>query len=256
MVIIFKCTTLPIFFQLVLNFMKHICYYCNEIATTKEHTPPKCFFPKKKDLPSGSPDYRKNLITVPSCEKHNTGRSKDDEYTAVSIIMHSDNSDLAFSLLMSKWIDVLVRQNASLGKLIFSRSTPVVVPYMHGDLLIPGKTLAIAYERERIDQVIKSIAYALYYHESNYKDKWKGECIIKSPKFLTPDLSLNPEHDYLVRASQAFNELGLEKKGGHPNIFYYQIHKFKDKGWAIKMVFYQSIIFFALPCSPASKLII
>ena len=84
--------------------MKHICYYCNEIATPKEHTPPKCFFPKKKDLPSGSPDYRKNLITVPSCEKHNTGRSKDDEYTAVSIIMHSDNSDLAFSLLMSKWI--------------------------------------------------------------------------------------------------------------------------------------------------------
>jgi hypothetical protein len=83
MVIIFRCTTLPIFFQLVLNFMKHICYYCNEIATTKEHTPPKCFFPKKKDLPSGSPDYRKNLITVPSCEKHNTGRSKDDEYTAV-----------------------------------------------------------------------------------------------------------------------------------------------------------------------------
>ena len=26
------------------------CYMCDEIATSKEHVPPKCIFPEKKDI--------------------------------------------------------------------------------------------------------------------------------------------------------------------------------------------------------------
>ncbi|AXH64146.2 MULTISPECIES: hypothetical protein [Providencia] len=51
------------------------CYYCGNPATTREHVPPKCFFPK------GS-----NLITVPSCEIHNNDKSHIDEIMRVFLM--------------------------------------------------------------------------------------------------------------------------------------------------------------------------
>lgn len=44
-----------------------ICYFCGELATSKEHVPPQGLFPKK-DI------YRNNLITVPSCTLHNNSK--------------------------------------------------------------------------------------------------------------------------------------------------------------------------------------
>ena len=54
------------------------CYICGAPATSKEHVPPQCLFPEKKDI--GTEKFRKDLITVPSCELHNTNKSKDDEF--------------------------------------------------------------------------------------------------------------------------------------------------------------------------------
>ena len=56
------------------------CYMCDNLATTKEHVPPKCLFPEKKDLKDISLDLRKGLIKVPSCVDHNCKKSGDDEY--------------------------------------------------------------------------------------------------------------------------------------------------------------------------------
>jgi hypothetical protein len=55
------------------------CYICEDLATSREHVPPKCFYPKQKDLPTGF-DFRKNLIKIPSCEQHNSAKSPDDEF--------------------------------------------------------------------------------------------------------------------------------------------------------------------------------
>ena len=52
---------------------------CEKSANTVEHAPPKCVFPEGKDL-AARLNYRRNLITVPSCEEHNTAKSRDDEY--------------------------------------------------------------------------------------------------------------------------------------------------------------------------------
>lgn len=46
------------------------CYMCECEGTTKEHVPPRCFFPKQK---------RVNLFTVPSCKKHNCRKSNIDQ---------------------------------------------------------------------------------------------------------------------------------------------------------------------------------
>ena len=59
--------------------MPATCYMCTSAATSVEHVPPRCLFPEQKDLPIGV-DLRKQLITVPSCDIHNSRKSKDDEY--------------------------------------------------------------------------------------------------------------------------------------------------------------------------------
>jgi len=59
--------------------MPNDCYLCDEPAVGVEHVPPRCLFPKVKDLPKGVA-LRKNLITVSSCDAHNLEKSRDDVY--------------------------------------------------------------------------------------------------------------------------------------------------------------------------------
>jgi hypothetical protein len=62
-----------------------ICYWCGEPATSAEHFPPKGIFPTS---------HRKNLLTVPSCDKHNSANSKTDE--RFRFLLHaSEPSELA-----------------------------------------------------------------------------------------------------------------------------------------------------------------
>ncbi len=155
-----------------MKFPKNVqCYCCEQIATTSDHIPPKCFFPEKKYLPNGSSDYRSDLITVPSCTEHNNLRSKDDEYTAAVIAMNSE-SELSSSIFKSKWVKTLSRREGVLGKRIFSTAEPVKVVSVKNGLFILYETLVISYEIERINRVIESIARALYYWESGYREKW------------------------------------------------------------------------------------
>ena len=56
---------------------------CHDEACSVEHVPPRALFPEQKDI--GNPDFRRNLITVPSCAKHNMGKSGDDEFLMVSL---------------------------------------------------------------------------------------------------------------------------------------------------------------------------
>lgn len=51
---------------------------CDRLACSREHVPPRNLFPKEKDI--RRENYRKNLITVPSCELHNAAKSHDDEF--------------------------------------------------------------------------------------------------------------------------------------------------------------------------------
>ncbi|MDB9513108.1 hypothetical protein PN499_18100 [Kamptonema animale CS-326] len=222
------------------------CYACERTATTRDHIPPKCFFPEKKYLPSNSSDYRSNLITVPSCSEHNNFRSRDDEYAAAVIVMNS-KSDLAFTIFKSKWVQTLLRREAVLGKRIFSTARNARVISINNGLLIPYDTLAITYEVERIERVIESIARALYYHDSGYQEKWVNSCIIKSLNFLKRDLNPPEDAEYFTRINQYFidPELGLTKKGSHPDVFYYQFFQSKERNSIIRIVFYGYFTFLA-----------
>jgi hypothetical protein len=218
------------------------CYYCEKVATTDDHIPPKCMFP---------PNYRNHLITVPSCAEHNNFRSKDDEYAAVVIIMNSE-SKLSSMFFESQWFKTLQRREGSLGIRIFSNAQKTKVTLKKNGIIIPYDTLAVSYEIERIERVIECISHALYYHDSGYQEKWVKSCIIRSPNFLRKNLSKAEDFDLLNPINQLFidgekhKELGLAKKGANPDVFYYQIFKSKEDGnCIIRMVFYRDFIFFA-----------
>lgn len=57
-----------------------VCYFCEESASTKEHYPPKAFFPNNgRGL---------QLRTVPSCLVHNNDKSHLDQYVLAHITMN------------------------------------------------------------------------------------------------------------------------------------------------------------------------
>jgi hypothetical protein len=63
---------------------KGLCYRCDSPGTTREHFPPKAFFPRNANL---------NLKTIPSCEIHNNGKSHDDQYVLAHVSMHAACGD-------------------------------------------------------------------------------------------------------------------------------------------------------------------
>jgi hypothetical protein len=56
---------------------KATCYMCELPEMSREHARPLCFFPEAQEF---GRDVRNNLITVPSCDAHNSAKSKDDEF--------------------------------------------------------------------------------------------------------------------------------------------------------------------------------
>jgi len=90
------------------------CYYpgCTEYANTKEHIPPKSFFPEKKKI---------DLMTVKSCPKHNNEKTKDDIYALAQICYNviKDVSDLdATNVFENKVFPQLKHNNSALERTI------------------------------------------------------------------------------------------------------------------------------------------
>ena len=73
--------------------MSKTCYMCNLNATSVEHIPVQCFFLE---------GYRNQLITVPSCNIHNSKKSKDDEYVRNIFCLNYSNNELAHSKVFEK----------------------------------------------------------------------------------------------------------------------------------------------------------
>ena len=77
------------------------CYMCEKLETGVEHVPPRCLFPKQKDLPAGV-DLRKQLITVPACDEHNTCKSQDDEYLLYLLVINLPANETAKNQFFTK----------------------------------------------------------------------------------------------------------------------------------------------------------
>jgi len=95
------------------------CYFqgCTSLGITKEHIPPKAFFP------AGEKDQ---LLTVRSCEEHNNSKSKDDLYVLAQICMNASPSNRAREIFIEKVEPQLGYNNDALRKLLFKNAVKLI----------------------------------------------------------------------------------------------------------------------------------
>lgn len=94
------------------------CYFqgCTELGVTKEHIPPRSFFPVGE---------KEQLLTVRSCEKHNNAKSKDDLYVLAQICMNASPSNRAREVFMTKVTPQLEFNNGALRKKLAAGAVPL-----------------------------------------------------------------------------------------------------------------------------------
>jgi len=210
------------------------CYMCNNEATSSEHVPPKCFFLEKKDLPFGV-EYRKNLITVPSCDEHNQNKTMDDEYLRMIICIQFNADSVAQRLFSTKIMRGFERQPHQID-LITRDQRPA---------RINGKeAYAFSVDKNRIDKSLAQIARAIYFHHFN--EKWIQRFVINTPALLSVDREDSHERNQNFQHVDNLAESLLKNAkhiGENQEIFYYQISRDLDKLllW-VRMVFYEGFV--------------
>jgi hypothetical protein len=219
------------------------CYMCDAEGSTKEHVPPKCIFPEAKDIPNGD-DYKKNLITVRSCEKHNTAKSKDDVYLLFFLAANVVSNDLAQTQFGSKVMRA-VNRTPHVFSDFTKKNRPVTLKGENGELI---HTAAIEIDRARFDSAIEHISYALHYYK--YGEKFSG-----SIQVITSGLmDLSGEHSVEVNEKiQKFGRMvdvllaNLEPEGDNPEVFTYKLLKTDEPHQVIiQMNFYCGFKIFSI----------
>ena len=215
------------------------CYWCNEKATTREHVPPRCLFPKKKDINFiDNNDYRQSLITVPSCDKHNTEKSHDDEYLMVCLGSKVGNNDIAFIHTNTKIRRALER------KPHFFKSA--IDDVLHaGDREFPVQLVYA--DNARLMHSFEAITRALIFHEFNFR--YEGNCSIVSRMFVNP--SDRDSTSYLLKSCQALDRERIRWRtqinGESPKIFTYQFSDMDGLGsFVLALTFYEKTIVYSV----------
>ena len=187
-----------------------LCYFCGSFATSKEHVPPKSFFPK-----GGAKDYRRNLIKVPSCDAHNSLKSKDDEYVRALLIGISKKINQGANKDLIRLRDSVIRsitRNPNLISLVLRNPNP---PLSFGSGKLPTTPVSAEYELERVKNLLESIAKGVFFN--HYKETWRGKIEVTAEE---------------TNISKRLCSLIQEKysSGENKEIFHYELSSFNTEG--------------------------
>lgn len=217
--------------------MRDQCYMCPAKATSREHVPPKAFFPENKDLPSGV-NLRADLISVPSCDVHNTKKSKDDEYLAYVIVMHYENNSVAAAHVLTKVLRALERRPSLRG--FFETQREVV--------LNGTPSTAIQLDYPRIKRCLTYMARALYFN--TYRDQWLSPMGIYTSaafEFDHPQGSSLHQTKKLMQLLVSQHFTNEPRLGKNQNVFWYQPWRDTRQGISLlNMCFYEGFSVIAL----------
>ena len=220
------------------------CYMCQAPATGREHVPPRCFFPETKDLPQGV-DLRKNLISVPSCDRHNTKKSKDDEYLAYVVVMHHENNGVAGNHIRTKVLRALQGRPSLRG--FFQTQRPV--------LLDGAQSIAFKLNYSRVRQGLDYMARALYFH--TYMEQWLAPMGVYTPAVYEFDAANGSSLHATKRFMHTLVSTHLAdepRQGKNQEVFWYQPWRDQQREIVlINMCFYEGASIVALS-SPRLKL--
>lgn len=123
-----------------------------------EHVPPQCIF--RKPLPS-------NLIKVPSCDKHNSKKSKDDEYFRWFIATACAENKEAEKLINEKVIKGFKRRPKLLHE-IWKGARKNISIYSDGGIFI-GEKPGFVIDSKRIQNSLNQMCRGLFYKHFKLK---------------------------------------------------------------------------------------
>lgn len=119
------------------------CYYqgCSKAASTREHIPPKAFFPAAE---------RYQLLTVPSCAEHNNAKSGDDVYVLAHISMNASPTNGAREVFIERLKSQLGRNGDALRKTLAA-----------GSVRLPGGAVAYKVDTPRFDRFFTALSFGI-----------------------------------------------------------------------------------------------
>jgi len=214
---------------------------CEKRATSREHVPQKAFFPKVGELPKGI-FTQKELMTVPSCDEHNTHKSMDDEYAYVVVAANADVNSVGATSSGKRITRAVTRRPSFVG--IFKNPFPAAVN---------GRpTIGFEIDLPRLQRTFTQMARAVFFY--HFKKKYRGKIDIVMPSVIkTAGTDLAVVNRFLAgfkEISRSFFS-NVPRHGENPLIFYYQIGNAKverdgDDRLVVNMVFYEGVIVQAL----------
>lgn len=162
--------------------MKTHCYMCGADGSTREHVPPRCFFPKGVG--------HQELLTVPSCPKHNTAKSNDDQYVLAQICI---NAGLGENLAKQVFVRSIAPQLA--------RSPAFAARIAQGSKTLPNGWREYPVDVERLDRFFDHLVHALVFAKYGRRLDSRQHRIAHHYLSLTSgNPSEQAQRDFLVRA--------------------------------------------------------
>ena len=217
--------------------MSEKCYLCEAEKFSMEHVPARCFFPEE-------PEYRKDLIKVPSCQQHNENTSKDDEYVRNIICMSIGNNSVAFKQFIDKVIKSF-QHSPALQSQTLQNTRKVYVEGKEGI----QHTFAFEIDRNRFDKVMKKIGYALYYH--TYNKVWQRGLIVATDCLLNIGLQQDEYGQLISMYRQQIIEPIFD--GKNPKVFQYKFQETESEEVILWMKFYEGFEVFIIPNTNTSR---
>lgn len=153
------------------------CYFqgCQEEPVTKEHIPPKAFFPTGK---------RDNLLTVRSCKAHNNEKSGDDLYVLAQICLNASPANESREIFRKTVLPQLGFNEARLGKMLVRDAVP-----------LPRGAVVYKVDGDRFDRFFTALSCGIVYKSA--KDSLPAEYSIKHVYHNLHIEGLSPERDKL-----------------------------------------------------------
>lgn len=198
------------------------CYMCSDPSTSREHAPPKCMFPE---------GHRENLITVPSCDAHNTAKSKDDEWLRTVLTMNYSTNKTGTEYGFQK-IKSAYERKPKLLTALFETARPTMA--IDGTSMSVMPTVEIEIDSKRALVALERIGRALYFHHFGHRAPAQ---VIVEPYFLRTQHEEHEKqrHDLEMQSFALF--ANVAEQGANPRIFTYQIARGAET-IGIRMQFY------------------
>lgn len=210
------------------------CYACDSSSTSREHVPPKCLFPTELGV-----NLRKNLITVPSCEKHNGEKSDDDEFLLASLAGIIGCNNIGMLHKFTKVDRAISRSGGRLLKKVLKTQE------IKSHKLANGDSVDIAWGKPDLIRLHNSFALigkGLYFHELG--KRFNGKVICEIVYVPINDRGRAGYREFAVEQMQ--KELsGTSVKGENPDVFQWGIGP-KDPSGACcgRIVFYGNLVIY------------